>query len=65
MTDSDFWKIPGWECNDGTPNEEHDWVFVGGDRSVGEGDYMECRQCGKERAATDDERNNLWSPDDD
>ena len=44
-----------WECRDGTPDEDHDWKLVCGDPSVGEGDYMECRACGKTREATEDE----------
>jgi hypothetical protein len=40
-----------WDCRDGTLEEDHDWRFVGGDEATGEGDYMECRQCGKTRDA--------------
>lgn len=41
--------VPGWDCADGTPEEDHDWRFVAGDCSVGEGDHVECAQCGEER----------------
>lgn len=44
-----------WECCDGTPEEDHDWKLIPGDSSVGEGDQMECRQCGKIREATEEE----------
>jgi hypothetical protein len=44
-----------WECYDGTPEEDHDWKLIAGDRSVGEGDHMECRACGKTREATEQE----------
>lgn len=47
--------IDGWDCADGTPNEDHDWRLICGDSSVGIGDYMECRVCGKEREATEQE----------
>lgn len=53
---SSKWReVRDWYCRDGTPDEDHDWVLVPGDRSVGEGDYMECAQCGKQREATDSE----------
>jgi hypothetical protein len=48
-------KVPGWDCADGTPEEDHDWILICGDPSVGLGDYMECAQCGKEREATEQE----------
>jgi hypothetical protein len=48
-------KVPGWDCRDGTPDEDHDWKLVSGESDVGLGDVMVCRQCGKEREATDDE----------
>ena len=48
-------KIAGWDCADGTPDEDHDWILIPGDSSVGEGDYMECQQCGKTRDATERE----------
>lgn len=38
-------------CND----EDHDWVLIPGDRSVGELDHMKCRACGQTRAATERE----------
>lgn len=41
-----------WECNDGTVDEDHDWQFISGDDSVGEGSCMRCKACGKEREAT-------------
>lgn len=48
-------KVPGWDCADGTPDEDHDWVLIPGDRDVGDSDYMECAQCGKTREATEEE----------
>lgn len=55
-----FRRVPGWDCADGTPEEDHDWKLIVGDSSVGEGDYMECRQCGKEREATEAEIADSW-----
>lgn len=48
-------KVPGWDCRDGESDEDHDWKLIPGDSSVGEGDFMECRQCGKTRNATERE----------
>lgn len=36
-----------WDCAIGTPDEDHDWHFVGGDSSVGVSDAWVCRACGK------------------
>jgi len=36
-----------WDCAIGTPDEDHDWHFVGGDSSVGISDAWVCRACGK------------------
>jgi len=47
--------VSAWECKDGTPDEDHNWKLIAGDSSVGEGDYMECRECGKTREATEQE----------
>lgn len=48
-------ETPRWECHDGEPDEDHDWVLVPGEADVGLDDCMRCRQCGKERAATEEE----------
>lgn len=48
-------KVPGWDCRDGTPDEDHDWRLIPGEPDVGTGDQMQCQQCGRERPATDDE----------
>lgn len=55
-------KTPGWDCADGTPDEDHDWQLVrdwAGDPGVINGTYdivyMQCTQCGKERDATYDD----------
>jgi hypothetical protein len=42
-----------WQCNHGTPDEDHRWRLMGGDRSVGEGYWMECRECGETKEATE------------
>ncbi len=42
-----------WDCKAGTPDEDHAWKLVPGDRDVGEGDYMECAACGETREATE------------
>lgn len=54
-----------WDCRDGMPDEDHDWRIVCGDQSVGLGDYMECRECGKTREATDQEIADSWVDEDD
>lgn len=48
-------KVPGWDCADGTPEEDHDWEYVSdwyGDPGVINGtadcSFKRCRQCGKE-----------------
>lgn len=46
---------PEWNCADGTPEEDHDWFLICGDRDVGEADYMKCVHCGKTREATEQE----------
>lgn len=56
-------KVPNWDCADGTPDEDHDWKLVGGDRSVGEGDIVECEQCGKQREPTEDDYYDEWGVD--
>lgn len=48
-------RVPGWQCNGGRPDEDHDWVLVPGESDVGIGDTMECAQCGKQREPTDRE----------
>ena len=52
-------------CADGTPDEDHDWQFISdwyGDPDVINGtadcSFMRCRNCGKERDATDEDRAN-------
>lgn len=57
-------KVPGWDCKDGTPGEDHDWRLVPGDTSVGEGDYMVCNQCEKERIATEEESRDSYCDED-
>lgn len=49
-------KVPGWDCADGTPDEDHDWKVIhdwAGDPGVINGTYdiryMKCEQCGKEK----------------
>ncbi len=44
-----------WDCKDGTPDEDHDWVRVSdwyGDPSIPNGtadcSFRRCRVCGKE-----------------
>lgn len=46
--------VPGWDCADGTPDEDHDWEYISdwyGDPEVINGTcdihYKRCRQCGK------------------
>jgi hypothetical protein len=58
----------GWECHDGTPDEDHDWrisVDTIGDYGVVNGTAREysmvCRACGKEREATEREISDAWS----
>lgn len=48
-------KVSGWDCADGTPDEDHDWEYISdwyGDPGVigGTADcsFKRCRQCGKE-----------------
>ena len=36
------------DCMDGTPDEDHDWRYDGGDFSVGIYGAWVCRACGKE-----------------
>ena len=36
-----------WECNDGTPDEDHDWAYDGGDWTVGVPGHYYCKACGK------------------
>ena len=40
-------SAPRWDCRIGTPEEDHDWQYVGGDPSVGIGDGWVCQACGK------------------
>lgn len=56
-------RTPDWQCNDGKPDEDHDWVLIPGDSSVGESDYMECCQCGKTREATEKETQDSYHDD--
>ena len=50
-------KTPGWDCGDGTPDEDHDWELK--TDTQGDGMYtqqyhwLECCQCGKTKEATD------------
>lgn len=51
-----FMKVPGWDCKDGTPDEDHDWKLMhdsyGADDVInGTADmyWYECEQCGKEK----------------
>src|SRR6185312_11371646 len=46
--------IPGWDCANGTAEEDHDWVHDGFGRK-------RCRQCGKETAETEQERLGRWT----
>ena len=48
-------KVSTWDCMAGTSEEDHDWILIPGDPSVGEGDYMECAQCGETREPTEQE----------
>lgn len=36
-----------WDCAIGTPDEDHDWRYDGGDESVGVPAVWICRHCGK------------------
>lgn len=36
-----------WDCAIGTPDEDHDWVYDGGEPDVGLFGCYVCRQCGK------------------
>ncbi len=64
-------KVPGWDCADGTPEEDHDWKFVsdwyGDDPGVINGtadcSFMRCEQCGKEREPTEAEIRDSYSDD--
>ena len=54
-TETDPHIVPGWDCADGTPDEDHDWEYISdwyGDPEVINGTcdihYKRCRQCGKE-----------------
>lgn len=49
--------VPGWNCADGTPDEDHDW-------RMRHGTHMECRQCGKTRDATESEIADSYHDDD-
>lgn len=52
-------KVPGWDCADGTPEEDHDWKYKSdweGDPEVINGTqsfyYRVCEQCGKEESVS-------------
>ena len=64
-------KVPGWDCKDGTEDEDHDWEYVSdwyGDPGVINGtadcSFKRCKQCGKESELEDGDES-LGEPDPD
>lgn len=44
--EAEAWINSRWDCKAGTPDEDHNWKFNGGDPDVGLQDELECRECG-------------------
>jgi hypothetical protein len=64
-------RVPGWDCKDGTEDEDHDWEYVSdwyGDPGVINGtadcSFKRCKQCGKESELEDGDEH-LGEPDPD